>query len=231
MLSDDQRARLRRAQLAALVRALTGASLEAVSLGANAVTIDGATAFVLSEVAAPASLAGAVAWTLRQGASELVLFTDDLGGDLARMAGWFDLSVQVRSVQGSGSVAVPAAPFPERIDAPEGPAAADLVAVLREAGLDVVLEDGVIRGEVLGLEVARLVVWPVESGGDGELHLEPGVGRFDRDAVAAMHHGEAPTTTLARSVDMVRRERVPGAGTHPLARLGRERWLRCSLLE
>lgn len=233
MLSDEQRARLRRAQLGALVRDLTGASPEVVSLGTNAAAIDGATAYLLSEVADPASLAGALAWTLRQGAAELVLFTDDLGGDVARMAGWFAVPVQVRSVQGAGSVPVPPAPFPERLDVPDPSdgAVADLFTALTDAGLEVVVEDGVVRGEVLGLEVARLVTWPVESGGDGELHLEAGVGRFDRDAVAAMHHSEPPTTTLARSVEMVRRERVPGAGTHPLSRLGRERWLRCSILD
>ncbi|HMV75141.1 MAG TPA: hypothetical protein PKB00_11265, partial [Microthrixaceae bacterium] len=115
MLSDEQGARLRRAQLGALVRDLTGASPEVVSLGTNAAAIDGATAYLLSEVADPASLAGALAWTLRQGAAELVLFTDDLGGDVARMAGWFAVPVQVRSVQGAGSVPVPPAPFPERL--------------------------------------------------------------------------------------------------------------------
>ena len=227
-MSDEQRARLLRAQLGALVRDLTGSSVEPITLGANAAVVDGGVAHVLSQVADAATLAGSIAWTLRQGASSLVLFTDDLGADMARMAGYFTLPVDVRAVQGAGSVPVEPAPLPA--PAPVGHDD-ELEAQLRAAGLEVVVEDGIVRGEVQGLEVARLVVWPEESGGDGRLPLEAGVGRFDRDAVAAMHQGEPPTTTLARSVGMVRAERVPGTATHPLSRLARERWLRRSLVE
>ena len=227
-LSDEQRAGLLRAQLAALVRDLTQQDCGTATVGANAAVVVDGTAFVLSQVADAATLAGAIAWTLRQSASDLVLFTDDLGDDVARMAGHFDLPITVRSVQGAGSVPVEPAPFPARLPAPEAP---ELIAQLTDAGLEVVVEGGVVRGEVSGLEVARLVVWPIESGGDGELHLEAGVGRFDRDAVAATHQGEAPSATLARSVAMVRAERVAGGATHPLARLARERWLRRSIIE
>ncbi|UDY37224.1 hypothetical protein [Dermatobacter hominis] len=227
-MSDEQRARLLRAQLAALVRDLTGATVEAGSIGANAAVADDGTAYVLSQVADAATLAGSIAWALRQDASSLVLFTDDLGGDVARMAGYFDLPIEVRSVQGAGSVPVEPAPLPEVAPALHDP---ELESQLRDAGLEVVVEDGIVRGEVQGLEVARLVVWPEESGGDGLLHLEAGVGRFDRDATAAMHQGEPPTTTLARSVSTVRAERVPGRAAHPLSRLARERWLRRSLVE
>ncbi len=65
--------------------------------------------------------------------------------------------------------------------------------------------------------------------GTTQLHLEAGVGRFDRDAVAAMHQGEDPTRTLARAVGMVRDQRRGGV-THPLALLARERWLRSELV-
>ncbi len=231
VLSDEQRARLLRAQLGALVRGLTGADLEAVSVGVNAAASDEAKAFVLSNTADAATLAGSIAWALRQGASTLTLFTDDLAGDVARMAGYFSVPVEVRSVQGAGSVSVEASPLPEHVATPRSAETDRLSAQLRDAGLEVVVEDGVIRGEVQGLEVARLVLWPVESGGDGALHLEAGVGRFDRDAVAAMHQGEEPTVTLARSVAMVRAERVAGSSTHPLTRMARERWLRRSLVE
>ena len=99
------------------------------------------------------------------------------------------------------------------------------------AGLEVVTEDGIVRGEVLGLEVCRLVHWPVDVGGDGLVHLEAGVGRFDRDATAAMHQGERPAVTLARAVSMVREHRRPGAGAHPMAIMARERWLRAALVQ
>jgi hypothetical protein len=227
-MSDEQRARLLRVQLAALVRDLTGAAVEPASIGANAAVVHDGAAYVLSQVADAATLAGALAWTLRQDATSLVLLTDDLGGDVARMAAHFTLPVQVRSIQGAGSVPVEPSPPPEPAPVLSDP---ELEAQLRDAGLEVVAEDGIVRGEVQGLEVARLVVWPVESGGDGLLHLEAGVGRFDRDAVAAMHQGEPPTTTLARSAEMVRAERVPGRSTHPLSRLARERWLRRTVID
>lgn len=227
-LSDEQRAGLLRAQLAALVRDLTRQECEPLTVGANAAAVLDGTSYVLSGVADAATLAGAIAWTVRQDVGELVLLTDDLGDDVARMATWFELPISVRAVSGAGSIPVAPGPFPSTVPAPE---TADLVAQLVDAGLEVVVEDGVVRGEVRGLEVARLVVWPVESGGDGELHLEAGVGRFDRDAAAAMHQGEPPTVTLARSVAMVRAERVAGGATHPLARLARERWLRSSLID
>lgn len=227
-LSDEQRAGLLRAQLAALVRDLTAQECEPLTVGANAAAVVDGTSFVLSGVADGATLAGAIAWALRQGSEELVLLTDDLAGDLARMATYFELPIAVRSVSGAGSVPVEPAPLPVVVPAPEAP---ELVDQLVDAGLEVVVEDGVVRGEVRGLEVARLVVWPVESGGDGELHLEAGVGRFDRDAAAAMHQGEPPTVTLARSVAMVRAERVAGGATHPLARLARERWLRRAVID
>lgn len=227
-LGEAQRAELVRAQLGALVRDLAEGPCEPLTVGANAAAIVGSTAFVLSQTADAGTLAGAIAWSLRHDAERLILFLDDLGGDVARLARYFRLPVEVRVVRAASSEVASPTPLPDHLPAVTDP---ELEAQLEAAGLEVVLEDGVVRGEVRGLEVARLVVWPTETGGDGLVHLEAGVGRFDRDAVAAMHQGEPPTTTLARSASMVRAERVPGAGTHPLARLARERWLRRSVIE
>ncbi len=57
---------------------------------------------------------------------------------------------------------------------------------LLDAGVEVVVEHGVIRGEVRGLEVARV-------GGRRRRRrpLEVGVGRHDREAFA-MVHGDLP---------------------------------------
>lgn len=227
-LGEAQRAELLRAQLGALVRDLADGPCEPLTVGANAAATVGSTAFVLSQTADAGTLAGAIAWSLRQDAERLTLFLDDLGGDVARLASYFRLPVEVRVVRAASSEVAAPTPLPDHLPAVTDP---ELEAQLEAAGLEVVVEDGVVRGEVRGLEVARLVVWPTETGGDGLVHLEAGVGRFDRDAVVAMHQGEPPTTTLARSVSMVRAERVPGAGTHPLARLARERWLRRSVIE
>jgi hypothetical protein len=113
-----------------------------------------------------------------------------------------------------------------------GPSDADeLLDRLRGEGLEVVLEDGVWRAELRGLEVARVVRWPRETGGDGELHIEAGVGRFDRDASAAMHQGEDPLSTLRRAVEAVAARRRAGASNHPLGLMARSRWLRAAALD
>ena len=81
------------------------------------------------------------------------------------------------------------------------------------AGADVVVEHGVVTGEVLGLEVARVVEH------DGGVRLEVGVGRHDREAFALLH-GEVPTAeALAAVVGAVRtrphaRRRRPPAQAH-----------------
>jgi hypothetical protein len=89
----------------------------------------------------------------------------------------------------------------------------------------VVAEFGRLVGEVLGLEVARVVVE------DGAPRLEVGVGRFDREAHAELAGtGEPTPDTLRRVVAQVREQRRPGAPTTPLTRLAPERRLRSLLL-
>lgn len=235
---DDQRIRLRRAKLAGLRRSLLAGTVdeadgvaEPVELGALTASHGGGIATVLVEDGGAAPVGAAVLWAGRRETRRLALFVDDDAGVTARLAGYFstdDRPVEVRRVEAAGSV--PAEPEP-LVAPPSGPDdGAELVALLRAEGLEVVVEHGVITGELLGLEVARLVRWPSEVGGDDELHLEAGVGRFDRDAVAAVHPDEPPAESLARTVAAVRRHRHPGAPTHPLQRLARERWLRADLL-
>lgn len=125
------------------------------------------------------------------------------------------------------SVPIEPSPLPDVLP---GVASDDLLDPMRLHDLEIVVEQGIVRGEVLGLEVARIVVWPEELGGDGALHLEAGVGRFDRDAAAAVHQGESPIAALERAVGTVREHRYPGAPPHPLSLLARERWLRATLV-
>jgi hypothetical protein len=111
--------------------------------------------------------------------------------------------------------------------AAEPPPAGALAAAdaLARAGLDVVVDHGVVSGEVLGLEVARVVV-----DDDGTARIEVGVGRTDREAFA-MVHGHLPVDEALQSVvDTVRGQRRGGAAAHPLNRLAGERWLRTTLL-
>ena len=187
------------------------------------------TSFVLQEEATPASVGGALAHALRSASAQgvaprLVLFCDRGAGVAARLVRCFDMDVEVRSVFEASSVPAKPDPLPVVVPGPEG--VDPLLEQLESRGLEVVLEDGSYRGELLGLEVARIVLWPTETGGDGEYHLEPGVGRFDRDAAAAMHEGESPADGLERALRIVTRRRHAGAGTHPLSLLSRARWLR-----
>ncbi len=74
--------------------------------------------------------------------------------------------------------------MPARTEPVQGRARLRAAAVA--AGCDVVVEHGVVIGEVLGLEVARVV----EQAG-GTPRLEVGVGRHDREAFAIIH-GDRP---------------------------------------
>ena len=106
------------------------------------------------------------------------------------------------------------------------PLTEEFALLLADAGADVVREHGVVSGEVLGLEVARVVV-----DDDGTAALEVGVGRHDRDAFQ-MVHGDLPThDALASVIDTVRENRRAGAEAHPLYRLAPERWVRSVLVD
>ncbi len=237
-MDPEQRAALARAKLRSLVRDMGSGgsgegepSGEPTEVGALTAVVDDGRAAVLLPDGAPAALAAAVLWASRQDATELTVFVDDHGGDVARWASYLHLGgrqIMVRTVKGASSAPtepsmVPASPQPPSL--PD-----ELLQQLRSEDLEIVVEHGQARGEVLGLEVARLVQWPREVGGDGELHLEAGVGRFDRDAVAAVRPDDAPTVSLARTVTEVRRHRYPGAPVHPVQMLARERWLRSTVV-
>jgi hypothetical protein len=226
-LSPEQRARLLRTKLVALVRDAGLPVGEPTDVGTSAALVADGAAAVLVDRSSAAALSGALLWATRQGASSLVVFVDDDAGLLARWAGYVEVGgvpVLVRQVDGASSRPAEPAPLPALSEPPQVPEG--LLEVLERCDVDVVVEHGEVRGEVLGLEVARLVRWPVEVGGDGELHLEAGVGRFDRDAVAAARPDEAPQDSLARTVEQVRSHRYPGAPVHPVQLLSRERWLR-----
>jgi hypothetical protein len=231
-LGPEQRARLLRAKLEALVRDDLGLVGDAFESGASAamVVVDGTAAALLDDPA-PAPFAGAVLLAARREVDRLVVYSDDHAEVLARWAGYFELrggGVEVRRIADGVAVHAVAAPLPAPVPPPD--VDPDLLATLEGAGVDVVVEQGIVRAEVLGLEVARLVRWPADVGGDDELHLEAGVGRFDRDAVAAARPDDPPAAALERAVHRVREHRYPGAPVHPLQVLARSRWLRADLL-
>jgi hypothetical protein len=230
--APDRRAALLAAKLGALVRdrwpdAGDGARPGTFPGGATLAAADGARLWILLDEQADAGrrLGAALAVADRAGAAELHLLVDDADAAaiLARRASQFARPPAVWAVSGRDlAPAEPAAPAEDPAPAPE----AELFRpVLAAAGAETVVEGGSLLGEVLGLEVARVVV-----GEDGTAHVEAGVGRFDREVGAMMFAELSETDALARAVDLVAEVRRPGAARHPLNQLVPERWLRSVLI-
>lgn len=226
-LDPDRRRAALAAKLGALVEARWPAD-DAPPVGVSSTNAAGAmlrrgeTGWVLLDERPERGLGAALAWARQQQVVELHVLAEDETGVLARRAAEFAPVPRIWSIDGRVlTEAVPADFGSPVVPAPDAHRAADL---LQAPGVDVVIEHGVIMGEVEGLEVARVVV--DEHGA----RVAVGVGRHDREAFA-MLHGEVPTpAALASVVDTVRAVRRPGASPHPLNRLGAERWLRRRVL-
>lgn len=149
-----------------------------------------------------------------------------LAGGLARRLGYLAVDSRCSAIVGTDLVEVPAAPLaePGRSDGTVPEVVAPLAELLRDAGLEVIVEGGVVRGEVLGLEVARVAVE------DGDAVLGVGVGRFDREITAMLHADLPDAEAVERAATIVREHRYPGAPPHPLMSMGRARWLRAVAL-
>jgi hypothetical protein len=229
-LDADQRARLLQAKARALVVG-SPAFAPAATDDLDAVGLPGAVAltqadrgWVLLDEAPERSIGRVLAWAEQRGVQHLHLLAERASGVLARRAGLFADAPSVWRVEGRSVHPAVADEVPGPSAPPE--AALDLVGTLAGAGLDIVIEHGRVGGEVLGLEVAIIVV-----DDDRSARIEIGVGRHDRDAFALVHGDTPAPQALAAVVETVRRHRHPGAVGHPLGRLAPERWLRSVVLE
>lgn len=224
----ERRAALNAAKLQSLV-AGRFARVEPTSgggFGRGAAMVCGARAFVLVEERPTRAVGPALAWAAQKGATEVHLLVDDesVARDLARRAALFTTAARVWHIDGRELVESGAGPAPEHVAVPAS--ALGLASMLTAGGAEVNIEHGVVTGEVLGLEVARVTEGPDQS----RPRLEVGVGRHDREAFAIVH-GDVPTEESLRSViEAVRRQRRPGADAHPLNQLSLERWLLVTLL-
>lgn len=217
-LEPDRRARLLAVKATALAREHLGIDGDAATFPGGAALAAGDRAVVLAEDNPSRSLGPALAWARQAGASCLDLLASDAAGVLARRAAQFATPVTVWWVQGRELHAVEPEPLPAPAS-PE-PDTLDLAPQLVAAGAEVVVEHGVVAGEVLGLEIAQVVR------GEAGLRIEAGVGRHDREAFV-MLHGDVPTAdALASVVGAVRDARRVEGPDHPLKRLAQERWLR-----
>ena len=221
-IGPERLAALNAAKLKSLTRGRVDDDAAPGALPGGAGLVDGTTAWVLLGPDADRSLGAALAWARRHEAETVHVVVDDpdAAGLLARRAGLLAPPPTVWRVDGADLAVAEPAPVPVLRPVPD---AADLVSLLQEAGLDVVPEDGVVLGELLGLEVARITV------GDEGPVLEVGVGRFDREMTEMAHAHLAPADRLHRAVEIVAGYRRPGAPPHPLNQLVPERWMRAAL--
>jgi hypothetical protein len=179
-------------------------------------------AWVLIDDGSVARFGSALAWAWRRGVRDLDVLVHEAvpsaggaSGVVARRAGELARVPAVWSVDGRRlSVATPAPRLADMPAPTEG-----MAALIESRGAEAVWEHGVLRGEVLGLEVARVV--------DGRLVV--GVGRHDRMARAEMRPGEDVHAALDEVVAAVRDRRRYGEPSHPANTLARSRWLRSVL--
>lgn len=218
----DRRGALLQVKLAALVREHWGAEGERGGYPSGATLIaPGARGWVLLDRPDHRALGGVLAWAHQRAVGEIHLLVDRAPGPagiLARRAAAFSTPVEVWTVEDR----VLRRTEPEALPgAPElAPAVAAFVPLLRAQGVDPVVEHGALRGEVLGLEVARVVI------GTGEPHMEVGVGRHDREAQELLFPHRDPAEALAIAVSTVRRLRLADAQPHLASTLAPERWMR-----
>lgn len=228
-LDPEQRSRLLGAKLRVLVDEHVGpappdGARVPVPFAGGAAIVEGGRAWLLLDDVSTHGLGSALAWAQARGVDDLVVLSEEPGaGWLARQAAHFAEPPSVLRIIGRAVAVADAAPIEPPPPAPDW-ALAQTDALL-DAGLEVVVEHGIVSGEVLGLEVAQVV--RTEA---GEARIDVGVGRNDREAFA-MLHGDLPApAALARVVTAVTEQRRPGAPAHPLNRLASERWLRRRLL-
>jgi hypothetical protein len=216
--------------LAAKLRALAGApGAQPAAFPGGAALVDGSAAWLLLDADPLRAFGPALVWAERRGATEVTLLVDDdAAGVVARRARQFRDPPTVLRIEGTSTVPAEPALLDDRWDAPSAP---ELAGLLVDADLEVVVEDGIVRGEVLGLEVARIVHGTTSTGTPIDAPvLEVGVGAADREMTALVHAGLPPMDQLLRVRDIVLEHRRPDALRHPLNQLAPERWLRARLV-
>ncbi len=217
------------AQARALVRAQWGdATPIAAEFAGGAALVEGASGWVLLAVNPLAALGPSLVWAERRSLTTLHLLVETAAGIVARRAQLFAAAPTVWQIEGA-ALAPAIAASPRAILEPQ-PAPA-LTQLLLDADVEMVVEEGIVRAEVLGLEVARISHGTTTSGTPiDEPVLEVGVGHADRELTGMLHGNLPPDTQLARVIEIVRAARRVGAERHPLNQLAPERWLRAALL-
>ena len=166
----------------------------------------------------PTGLGAAIDAAAREGAGQLLFFSETNDGGVARRASEFTVPTAVIDPDGASTV-LDAAPVERDLPMPD--ALRSQQAAFEEAGLEPVWEHGVLLGEYRGLEVARA---SAEGG------VEVGVGKHDREGNQVLHPDGPPLDRIVAAREVVAGLRRPGAPPHPANQLVPERWLRSVLL-
>jgi hypothetical protein len=188
------------------------------ALGAGAVSGNNAWAVVLEQC--ERSLGPVLLWAQKFDAVSLDIFVASDAGLLARRAQLFDLNLRVwlmvdkNITRAEADVVLATSRVAESHE--------QFAALIAQSGAEVVREHGVLSGEVMGLEVCRVVV----DENDDTPRLEIGVGAHDRETFQMLHGKVATLESLVKVVDIVRGHRQSGSEHHPLNRLAAERLLR-----
>ena len=224
----DQRRRLEAVRLAS---ALTKRGIEPSSVveshsALGPAVVIGDEGWVVAVEHSHHALAVAHLWAASTGVERVHLVVENDQGVVARRSRYFARATTVwvyvdnELVQATSAVHEPVRRVPASHER--------FASLIADCGVDVVREHGVLSGEVLGLEVCRVVEDSAEPDG---VRLEIGVGMHDRETFRLVHGMQATGEQLinvARTVADIRRN--PTA-QHPLARLALERRLRSRLLE
>jgi hypothetical protein len=164
------------------------------------------------------SIGPTLLWMLKHKLTEVDLVIEGDGGIPARRAQALNCELRVWQMQ-NGTLE-PAQPTPHlpKIEVPQSHE--QFAATIQDCGALPMREHGVLTGEVLGLEVCRVVDTP-----DGP-RLEVGVGAIDRETFQLVNSHRTFEDSLTEVVGIVRSHRSPGAPHHPLGKMAGERLLR-----
>jgi hypothetical protein len=222
-LDPVQRTALLQSSLRALVRNQWGDGERTPGTFPGGATMrEGERGWVLASEDADRALGRAMAWARAGGVAELHVIVPEAAGALARRAAAFASPPTVWWAMGPELHRTGIEPLEP--PAPLPPAAEPYVELIRAAGADPVTEHGVLIGEVLGLEVVRVVA-------DGDaVDVQVGVGKHDREAQKLVHGDRPAIDALADAVAAVRERRWAGAPAHPANQLAPERWLRAVIV-
>jgi hypothetical protein len=157
-------------------------------------------------------------WMQKHQLEEVDLVIEGDGGIPARRAQALTCELRVWQMQNGKLERAQPTPHLPRIEVPQSHE--QFAATIQDCGALPVREHGVLTGEVLGLEVCRVVDTP-----EGP-KLEVGVGAIDRETFQLVNSHRTIEDSLTEVVGIVRAHRQPGAPHHPLGKLAGERLLR-----